>query len=50
MKVEITLVDRMTTIGLTESKEGNSIEVGLVLKKQAMDHFTAIFHEGLESF
>ena len=50
MKVGIALANRMTTIGLTKSKEGNSVEVGFILKKQVMDHFTVIFREGLKSF
>ncbi|XP_045794434.1 phenolic glucoside malonyltransferase 1-like [Trifolium pratense] len=47
-KVEIVSVDRGSTIGLAESKNGKGgIEVGLVLNRHAMDLFSTLFLEGL---
>ncbi|XP_004499461.1 phenolic glucoside malonyltransferase 1-like [Cicer arietinum] len=47
-KVEIISIDRGLTIGLAESKDGSGgIEIGLVLKKNVMDLFSTLFHEGL---
>ncbi|CAI8591932.1 unnamed protein product [Vicia faba] len=49
-KVEIVSIDRGLTIGLTKSKDGNGgIEVGVVLNKDVMDHFSHLFLEGLSS-
>ncbi|XP_058736449.1 phenolic glucoside malonyltransferase 1-like [Vicia villosa] len=47
-KVEIVSIDRGLTIGLAESRDGNGgVEVGVVLKKDVMDHFRDLFVEGL---
>ncbi|OIW07400.1 hypothetical protein TanjilG_10235 [Lupinus angustifolius] len=47
-KAEITSVDRGLSIALSQSKdEKGGLELGLVLKKNVMNIFTNLFHEGL---
>ncbi|XP_028782806.1 malonyl-CoA:anthocyanidin 5-O-glucoside-6''-O-malonyltransferase-like [Neltuma alba] len=49
-KVEITSVDRGTTMAMAESKDGNGgVEVGLVLKNQVMHQFASLFRTEIES-
>jgi hypothetical protein len=44
-KVEIVSIDRGLTIGLAKRNDG--IEIGVVLNKHVMDHFSTLFLEGL---
>ncbi|XP_058736467.1 phenolic glucoside malonyltransferase 1-like [Vicia villosa] len=47
-KVEIVSIDRGLGFGYGDSKDGNGgVEIGLVLNKHVMDHFSKMFHEGL---
>ena len=49
-KVEMTSVDRTGAICLSDSRNGNGgVEIGLVLKKGAMDAFASLFVKGLEN-
>jgi hypothetical protein len=43
--VEIVSIDRGLTIGLAKRNDG--IEIGVVLNKHVMDHFSTLFLEGL---
>lgn len=49
-KVDITSIDKTGAFSLSESRNDNGgIEIGLVLNKQEMEAFSALFVQGLES-
>jgi len=48
-KVEMVSIDRTAAFCLSDSRTGDGIEIGFVTKKKAMEAFTSLFAEGLQS-
>lgn len=46
-KVEMASIDKTAAFCLSDSKNGDGIEIGFVSKKEAMEAFTSLFVKGL---
>ncbi|KAF4397647.1 hypothetical protein G4B88_027387 [Cannabis sativa] len=47
-KSDVVSIDKTGAISLSDTRNGDGIEVGLVLKKHDMESFSFLFHQGLE--
>ncbi|GMN65526.1 hypothetical protein TIFTF001_035003 [Ficus carica] len=48
-KVDVSSIDKTGAISLSDNRNGNGVEIGLVLRKHHMEAFASLFAEGLES-
>ena len=48
-KVEMVSIEKTAVFGLSDSRNGDGIEIGFVSKKKTMETFASLFVNGLQS-